>query len=85
MEERLSRWSSDFLLPSGIIFEHSIKDDDEFSHNGHQCHLLFLTRGQKLLIEGLHEGVIAGGSAKGLHIHRSSHGFAPSEDTAIAS
>ncbi len=43
------------------IFEEVIGEDDEFAHKDCESEFLGLARGEKALIEGAKDGIVAGG------------------------
>src|SRR5215207_5392546 len=70
--------------PGGAVPEHSVEDDEQLAHAGHQRHLLGFTGAYQPLVERLYSRVAAGGH-QGTHVQRRPHPWPTAPDGALAS
>src|SRR5215207_6089688 len=70
--------------PGGAVPEHSVEDDEQLAHAGHQRHLLGFTGAYQPLVERLYSRVAARGH-QGTHVQRRPHPRPAAPDGALAS
>src|SRR5215208_154490 len=70
--------------PGGAVPEHSVEDDEQLAHAGHQRHLLGFTGAYQPLVERLYSRVAARGH-QGTHVQCRPHPTPTAPNGALAS
>ena len=71
------------MYKMGLIFQHSVKNNNQFTHTGSESNLVTFSGGYELEIEVFDNGVEPSGGS-GRHVESVSDGFATTGDHAFS-